>query len=86
MGVLKRQKHLPPCLLDFSDVYFLSMESSDAPVRRLRPTSLLPFFAWAGLLIMQLISPDRAWSWLLVGLSVMLAGQLLLGAFACGTG
>jgi uncharacterized protein (DUF58 family) len=48
------------------------MAPSDTMVRRLRPTSLLPFFAWAGLLIMQLISPDRAWSWLLVGLSVML--------------
>ena len=48
------------------------MESSETVVRRLRPTSVLPFIAWAGLLAMQLISPDRVWSWLLVGLSVML--------------
>ncbi len=49
------------------------METFDAPARRLRPASLLPFLAWVGLLIMQLVSPDRAWSWLLVGLSAMLA-------------
>ena len=48
------------------------MESSDAVVRRLRPASVLPFLAWAGFLLMQLISPDRAWSWPLAGLSVML--------------
>ena len=48
------------------------MESSDAVVRRLRPASVLPFFVWAGLFAMQLISPDRAWSWSLVGFSVML--------------
>ena len=33
---------------------------------------MLPFLVWAGLLAMQLISPDRAWSWSLVGFSVML--------------
>ncbi len=48
------------------------MESSDAVVRRLRPASVLPFLAWAGFLIMQIISPDRAWSWPLAGLSVLL--------------
>jgi uncharacterized protein (DUF58 family) len=41
--------------------------------RRLRPTSYLPFIAWAALLFMQIISPDRAWSWLLVGLSLLIA-------------
>ena len=49
-----------------------AMESSDAVVRRLRPASVLPFLAWAGFLVMQLISPDRAWSWPLAGFSVML--------------
>ena len=48
------------------------MEPSDAVVRRLRPASVLPFLVWTGLLVMQLISPDRAWSWSLVGFSVML--------------
>ena len=50
----------------------LTMEPSDAVVRRLRPASVLPFLVWTGLLVMQLISPDRAWSWPLVGFSVML--------------
>ena len=50
----------------------VKMEPSDAVVRRLRPASVLPFLVWAGLLAMQLISPDRAWSWSLVGFSVML--------------
>jgi uncharacterized protein (DUF58 family) len=48
------------------------MEPSDAVVRRLRPASVLPFLVWTGLLVMQLISPDRAWSWSVVGFSVML--------------
>ena len=48
------------------------MEPSDAVVRRLRPVSVLPFLAWAGFLVMQLISPDRAWSWPLTGLSLLL--------------
>ncbi len=43
-----------------------------AVIRRLRPSSALPFILWAALFIMQIISPDRAWSWPLVGLSVML--------------
>jgi uncharacterized protein (DUF58 family) len=33
---------------------------------------LLPFVAWGLLLFVQLISPANAWSWLLVGLSVLL--------------
>lgn len=40
--------------------------------RRMEPVSRLPFLAWLALLAMQLISPDRAWSWPLVGLSVIL--------------
>jgi uncharacterized protein (DUF58 family) len=44
-----------------------------AVTRHLRPTGPWPFIAWAGLLFMQLISPSRAWSWLLVGLSLLLA-------------
>lgn len=38
----------------------------------LRPTSALPFLAWAVVLVMQLISPDRVWSWLVVGLGVLI--------------
>jgi uncharacterized protein (DUF58 family) len=49
------------------------MGPSEDVIRRLRPASLLPFLIWAGLLAMQLISPDRAWSWPLVGFSVMLS-------------
>jgi uncharacterized protein (DUF58 family) len=48
------------------------MEPSDTVVRRLRPASYLPFIAWGLLLFMQLISPARAWSWLLVGLGTLL--------------
>jgi len=40
--------------------------------RTLKPVGWLPFLGWFGLLFMQLISPDRAWSWLLVGLSIVL--------------
>jgi uncharacterized protein (DUF58 family) len=47
-------------------------ETSDSVLRSLRPSSWLPFLAWAGLLSMQLISPDKAWSWLLVGLSALI--------------
>ena len=49
-----------------------TMEPSDAVVRHLRPASALPFLVWAGLLVMQIISPDRAWSWSLVAVSVLL--------------
>jgi uncharacterized protein (DUF58 family) len=38
----------------------------------LRPTSLLPFIAWASLLVLQLVSPDKVWSWLLVGLGTLI--------------
>jgi uncharacterized protein (DUF58 family) len=48
------------------------MEPSAPVVRRLRPASVLPFIAWTGFLIMQLISPDRAWSWPLAGISVLM--------------
>ncbi len=48
------------------------MGLSSAVTRRLRPTSYWPFIAWVGLFAMQMISPSRAWSWLLVGLSLLL--------------
>ena len=41
-------------------------------IRRLRPTSLAPFLVWGLLLVMQLVSPDRAWRWFLLALSVLL--------------
>jgi uncharacterized protein (DUF58 family) len=53
------------------------MEPDSPVVRRLTLTSPLPIIAWAALLVMQLISPDRAWSWLLVGL-----GALIVIAYA----
>ena len=43
-----------------------------APVRHLRPTSLLPFIVWGALLVLQLVSPDKAWSWLLVGIGLLI--------------
>ncbi len=49
----------------------LREQTSNNVTRSLKPASWLPFLALAGLLFMQLISPDKAWSWLLVGLSVM---------------
>lgn len=49
------------------------MEDAVDVTRSLRPTSWLPFMAWGLLVLMQLISPDKVWSWLLVGLSVLLA-------------
>lgn len=49
-----------------------AMDPADLVSRRMKPVSLLPFLAWLALLAMQLISPDRAWSWPLVGLSVTL--------------
>jgi uncharacterized protein (DUF58 family) len=51
------------------------MEISEPVTRRLRPTGPWPFLAWGILLFLQLISPDRAWSWLLVGLSVLLGAS-----------
>ena len=38
----------------------------------LRPTTLLPFIAWTAVLVLQLVSPDRVWSWLLVGFGMMI--------------
>ena len=49
------------------------MDHEPTVIRRLRPTSVLPFIAWGLLLFVQLVSPANAWSWLLVGLSVLLA-------------
>lgn len=40
--------------------------------RTMKPAGWLPFAGWVALLFMQLISPDRAWSWLLVGLSILI--------------
>ena len=48
------------------------MEASAVVSRRLRPTSLLPFVVWGVLLALQLVSPDKAWSWLLVGLGLLI--------------
>ncbi len=49
---------------------------TEPPVfRRLRPTGYLPFIAWGLLCFLQMISPANAWSWLLVGLSVLIAGS-----------
>ena len=53
------------------------MEHADEAVRergqaRLRPTSPWPFVAWLALLVVQLVSPDRVWSWLLVGLGLLI--------------
>lgn len=39
----------------------------------MRIATPLPFIAWAALLVVQVISPDPAWSWLLVGLGVLIA-------------
>jgi uncharacterized protein (DUF58 family) len=50
----------------------MTMDAPDTVVRRLRPTGYLPFIAWGWLLFMQLISPASAWSWMLVGLGVLL--------------
>lgn len=45
-------------------------------IRRLRPSSPLPFIAWGLLLFVQLVSPANAWSWLLVGLTALLVINL----------
>jgi uncharacterized protein (DUF58 family) len=49
------------------------MEHAADVVRHLRPASPWPFLAWGALLIAQLVSPDRVWSWLLVGLGLLIA-------------
>ncbi len=49
------------------------MDHESSVVRRLRPAGPLPFIAWGLLLFVQLISPANAWSWLLVGLTLLLA-------------
>ncbi|MGC8780228.1 MAG: DUF58 domain-containing protein [Anaerolineae bacterium] len=49
------------------------MDREPTVIRRLRPTGPLPFIAWGLLLFVQLISPANAWSWLLVGLTLLLA-------------
>jgi uncharacterized protein (DUF58 family) len=49
------------------------MDHESSVIRRLRPTSPLPFIAWGLLLFVQLVSPANAWSWLLVGLTALLA-------------
>jgi uncharacterized protein (DUF58 family) len=54
-------------------VYCHAMDSPETVIRRLRPTSILPFLAWGLLCFMQIITPSRAWSWLLVGLTLLLA-------------
>ncbi|MCX7668648.1 MAG: hypothetical protein N2439_01060, partial [Anaerolineae bacterium] len=51
----------------------LAMDHEPTVIRRLRPTSPLPFIAWGLLLFVQWISPAHAWSWLLVGLTLLLA-------------
>jgi len=48
------------------------MVTPAVPTRHLRPTSFLPFIAWGVLLVVQLVSPDKAWSWLLVGLGLLI--------------
>ncbi len=45
----------------------------DTVERRLWPITPWPFLVWAVLLIMQLISPDPAWSWPLTGLTALIA-------------
>lgn len=47
-------------------------EPSGPAARQLRPTSVLPFASWALLLVLQLVSPDKVWSWLLVALSFLI--------------
>lgn len=50
---------------------------------RLRPTSPWPFIAWGVLLITQLVSPDRVWSWLLVGLGLLIGVAYLWARQMC---
>lgn len=48
------------------------MDTPNPVIRRLRPVTWLPLITWVALLVMQLISPDRVWSWLLVGLGTVI--------------
>ncbi len=48
------------------------MDQQPTVIRRLQPTGPLPFIAWGLLFFVQLISPAAAWSWLLVGLTLLL--------------
>lgn len=50
----------------------MTIENGSGVTTRLRPTSLLPFVVWAGLLFLHLTSPSQVSSALLVGLSTML--------------
>lgn len=59
------------------------MAISAVPTRHLRPTSLLPFIAWGVLLVLQLVSPDKAWSWLLVGLGLLILVAYVWGRMLC---
>lgn len=49
-----------------------AMETPAVARRRLRLTSPLPLIVWSLLLVLQLVSPDKAWSWLLVGLGLLI--------------
>ncbi len=52
----------------------MDSELADGAVRRtLKPAGWLPFAGWIVLFMLQIISPDRAWSWMLVGLSVLIS-------------
>lgn len=59
------------------------MDSPNPVVRRLRPVTWLPFITWAALFLVQLISPDRAWSWLLVGLGTVILFSYLWARSLC---
>lgn len=59
------------------------MDSPNPVVRRLRPVTWLPLITWAALFFMQLISPDRAWSWLLVGLGTVILVSYLWARSLC---
>ncbi len=51
----------------------MDVELDAGVVRRtLKPAGWLPFVGWVVLFLLQIISPDRAWSWLLVGLSILI--------------
>lgn len=49
------------------------MDTVDPVERCLRVATPWPFIAWVALLAMQIISPDPAWSWPLVGLGTLIA-------------
>lgn len=53
------------------------MDAVETVERRLRIATPLPFIAWGALLLMQIISPDEAWSWLLVGLAALIVFSYL---------